>query len=62
VTQHNRVVGVMVSAEDYQGIRAYYVDRLQRTLQETTEQAAVKGLTEQKLNQLLAARRRKWRA
>jgi len=54
VTRRNRVVGVMVSADDYQGMRAYYVDRLQRTMQETAEQAAFKGLTDEKLEQLLA--------
>jgi len=54
VTRRNRVVGVMVSAEDYQGMRAFYVDRLQRTMRETAEHAAAKGLTDEKLEQLLA--------
>jgi len=53
VTKHNRVIGVMVSAEDYQSMRAYYVDRLQRTMRETAEAAAAKGLTDEKLAQLL---------
>jgi len=54
VTRRSRVVGVMVSAEDYQGMRAFYVDRLRRTMQETAEHAASKGLTDGKLEQLLA--------
>jgi len=54
VTRRNRVVGVMVSAEDYQGMRAFYVGRLQRTLQQTAEHAAAQGLTDEKLEQLLA--------
>jgi len=53
VTKHNRVVGVMVSAEDYQSMRKFYADRLRRTLQETAEEAAAKGLTDEKLAQLL---------
>jgi len=56
VTSHNHVVGVMVSSKDYRQRRAYYIDRLRRTLQETAEQAAAKGLTEEKLEQLLADR------
>jgi len=31
VTRRNRVVGVMVSPEDYEAMRAFYADRLQRT-------------------------------
>jgi len=54
VTRRNRVVGVVVSAEDYQGMRAFYVDRLRRTMQETAEHAAANGLTDEKLEQLLA--------
>jgi len=53
VTRHNRVVGVMVSAEDYHGMRTYYADRLLRTLQQSAAEAATKGLTEQTLEQLL---------
>jgi len=54
VTRHNRVVSVMVSAEDYQGMRAFYADRLRRTLRETAENAAAQGLTDEKLAQLLS--------
>jgi len=54
VTRHNRVVSVMVSAEDYQGMRAFYVDRLQRSMQEIAGHAAANGLTDETLQQLLA--------
>jgi len=54
VTRRNRVVGVMVSAQDYRQMRAFYADRLRRTMRETAEQAAANGLTEEKLAELLA--------
>ncbi len=54
VTRRQRVVGVMVSAQDYEAMRAYYADRLQHTLARTAEAAAAAGLTEAGLEQLLA--------
>ncbi|HMO73906.1 MAG TPA: type II toxin-antitoxin system Phd/YefM family antitoxin [Sphingopyxis sp.] len=54
VTRHNRVVGVMVSPEDYAAMRDFYTDRLARTLSETTREAAEKGLTEDELARLLS--------
>ena len=54
VTRRNRVVGVMVSAEDYHAMRAFYADRLRHTLKESAAEAAAKGLTDEKLEQLLA--------
>ena len=54
VTCHDRVVGVMVSAEDYEAMRAFYADRLRHTLRECAEGAAAAGLTEEKLAELLA--------
>lgn len=54
VTRRNRVVGVMVSAEDYAAMRAFYADRLRRTFEQVAEGAAAKGLTQEKLEQLLA--------
>jgi prevent-host-death family protein len=54
VTRHNRVVGVMVSAEDYEAMRAFYADRLRHTFRECAEGAAAAGLTEEKLAELLA--------
>lgn len=53
VTRRNRVVGVMVSAEDYAAMRAFYTDRLHNTLRQTAEEAATKGLTDEVLERLL---------
>ena len=54
VMRHDRVVGVMVSAEDYEAMRAFYADRLRKTLRETAKGAAAAGLTDEILEQLLA--------
>ena len=54
VMRHDRVVGVMVSAEDYEAMRAFYADRLRQTLRETAAAAAAAGMTEEILEQLLA--------
>ena len=54
VMRHDRVVGVMVSAQDYEAMRAFYADRLQHTLGQTAVQAQQTGLTEQRLAELLA--------
>ena len=53
VMRHDRVVGVMVSAQDYEAMRAFYADRLRQTLRESAEAAAASGLTEEKLAELL---------
>ncbi len=54
VMRHDRVVGVMVSAEDYEAMRAFYADRLLKTMDETAVAAEKAGLTPEKLEQLLA--------
>lgn len=54
VMRHERVVGVMVSAEDYEAMRAFYADRLRQTLDESAANAARAGLTPQELERLLA--------
>ncbi len=54
VMRHDRVVGVMVSAEDYEAMRAFYADRLLKTMDETAAAAEKAGLTPEKLEQLLA--------
>ena len=54
VTSHNQVVGVMVSAKDFQAMRAFFADRLRQTFKECAESAAAAGLTEAKLADLLA--------
>ncbi|TVR62286.1 MAG: type II toxin-antitoxin system Phd/YefM family antitoxin [Spirochaetaceae bacterium] len=54
VMRHDRVVGVMVSAEDYEEMRAFYADRLKRSMTESAEIAAESGLTEETLAELLS--------
>lgn len=54
VMRHDRVVGVMVSAEDYDAMRAFYADRLRKTMDETAQMAEAAGLTPEILDQLLA--------
>jgi hypothetical protein len=44
----------MVSAEDYEAMRAFYADRLQHTLVQTAAHAASMGMTPQTLADLLA--------
>ena len=54
VMRHDRVVGVMVSAQDYSSMQAFYANRLLHTLAEAGEYATRQGLTEEKLDALLA--------
>lgn len=54
VMRHERMVGVMVSAQDYEAMRAFYANRLQHTLQESANAAAAAGLTPKALQTLLA--------
>ena len=54
VMRHDRVVGVMVSAQDYEAMRAFYADRLRKTMRDSAEYATAAGLTDEKLVALLA--------
>ena len=54
VMRHDRVVGVMVSAQDYEAMRSFYANRLAGTLDEAAAAAAQAGLTERDLERLLA--------
>jgi prevent-host-death family protein len=54
VTRHDRVVGVMVSAEDYEAMRRFYAARLIKSMDATGEEAERNGLTPEILDQLLA--------
>lgn len=54
VTRRDRVVGVMVSAQDYEAMRTFYADRLLRTMDESAAAAARAGLTPERLAELLA--------
>jgi prevent-host-death family protein len=53
VMRRDRVVGVMVSAHDYEAMRDYYANRLQHTLVNTATQAAQAGMTPELLEDLL---------
>ena len=48
-----RVVGVMVSAEDYEAMRQFYANRLQHTLAISSAQSEQAGMTPQALQELL---------
>ena len=54
VMRHERTVGVMVSAQDYEAMRAFYANRLQHNLNEAAHAAARAGLTPKALRALLA--------
>jgi prevent-host-death family protein len=56
VMKHDRVVGVMVSAKDYEAMRLFYADRLQHRLAQSAQLAEAAGLTENKLDELLSDR------
>ncbi len=53
VMRHDRVVGVMVPAEDYEAIRQFYANRLQHTLATSSAQSEQAGMTPQALRELL---------
>jgi prevent-host-death family protein len=54
VMRHDRVAGVMVSAEDYEAMRAFYADRLLKTMDAASDEALRAGLTPAILETLLA--------
>ena len=54
VMRHERVVGVMVSAHDFDAMRNFYADRLQQTLAQSADTAELAGLTPEALDALLA--------
>ncbi len=53
VLRHDRMVGVMVSAQDYEAMRRFYANRLQNTLAESATTAVQTGLTPKALQALL---------
>lgn len=53
VMRRDRVVGVMVSAQDYEAMRTFYANRLQHTLVESASHAQAAGLTPEALEELL---------
>ncbi len=54
VMRHDRIMGVMVSARDFEAMRAFYANRLQHSLDDAADAAASAGLTPQALDDLLA--------
>ena len=52
--RHERVVGVMVSAQDYEAMRAFYANRLQHTMDEAAAAALRAGLTPETVENLAA--------
>ena len=54
VTRRGRVVGVMVSAQDYEDMRNFYANRLMQTLHSSAVAAQAKGLIQRQLNKLLS--------
>lgn len=54
VLKHDRLVGVMVSVQDYESMRVFYANRLQKTLEESAAHAHTAGMTPEILEQLLA--------
>ena len=55
VLKHDRVVGVMVSAKDYEAMRLFYADRLQHRLSQSAALAKAAGLGTKQLQELLSA-------
>lgn len=53
VMRRDRVVGVMVSAQDYEAMREFYANRLQHTLADTAVQSEREGMTPALLEDLL---------
>jgi PHD/YefM family antitoxin component YafN of YafNO toxin-antitoxin module len=53
VMRRDRVVGVMVSAQDYEAMREFYANRLQHTLADTALQSERAGMTPALLEDLL---------
>jgi PHD/YefM family antitoxin component YafN of YafNO toxin-antitoxin module len=53
VMRRDRVVGVMVSAQDYEAMREFYANRLQHTLVQSAAQAELAGMTPERLEDLL---------
>lgn len=54
VMRYGRVVGVMVSEDDYEAMRSFYASRLLKTMKASADAAARAGMTPEKLDELLA--------
>jgi hypothetical protein len=51
VLRHDRVIGVMVSAQDYEAMRVFYANRLAQNLSNSATQA---NLSQKQLDALVA--------
>lgn len=54
ILRRKHVVGVVVSAEDFEAMREFYAHRLQAGMAAAAEEASRAGLTEEHLQELLA--------
>jgi prevent-host-death family protein len=54
VTRHDRVVGVMVGADDFEAMRQFYAERAIRTMDAIGANATAQGLTAERLAELLS--------
>jgi len=54
VTRRGRTVGVLVSEDEYESMRSFYANRLLHTIDDAGREAQENGLTEEKLEELLA--------
>ena len=54
VTKHDRVVGIMVPAHDYEAMRAFYAERLINEMKKSRASAKAAGMTDAILAELLA--------
>lgn len=54
IAQHNRVVGLMVLAQDHEDTRAFCANRLKHTLHTIAASVSARGLTQDKLDELLS--------
>ena len=54
VLKHDRVVGVMVGAHDFEAMRAFHANRLQNTMDQTAANVVAQGLNESDVDTLLA--------
>jgi prevent-host-death family protein len=53
VMRRNRLAGVVISAKDYEAMRAFYANRLEHTLDEAATAAVRAGLTEAEVDALI---------
>ena len=53
VKRHDRIVGVMVSPQDYEAMRQFYANRLQHRFDQAADTAMQAGLTAKQLKKLL---------